>query len=64
MLDRDWSLEWALVFYLIPVTLASAATVRGFLRDGFRGTPPDWIRACLLLSWLVPFGWLVVLLTT
>ena len=64
MLDRDWSLEWGLVFYLIPVTLASAATVRGFVRHGFHGTPPEWIRACLLLSWLVPFGWLMVLLAT
>jgi hypothetical protein len=64
MLDRDWSLEWGLVFSLIPVSLASAATVRGFVRDGFHGTPPDWIRAFLLLSWLVPFGWLVVLLAT
>ena len=64
MLDRTWSLVWALVFSLIPVTFASAATVRGFLRDGFRGTPPDWIRPCLLLSWLVPFGWLVVPMAT
>ena len=64
VLARDWSLKWALVFSLIPVTFASAAMVRGFVRDGFHGTPPDWIRACLLLSCLVPFGWLVVLMAT
>ena len=49
---------------LIPVTVASAATVLGFVRHGFRGTPPERIRAARLRSWLVPVGWLGVLLAT